>query len=49
MTDDFLERSQQEFPLYFSYDGHFMPAGHAVAAEAIFRKLLPFLQQAKAP
>jgi len=49
MTDDFLERSKKEFPLYFAYDGHFLPAGHAVAAEAIFRELLPFLQQAKTP
>jgi hypothetical protein len=49
MTDDFLERSKKEFPLYFAYDGHFLPAGHAVAAEAIFRELLPFLRQAEAP
>lgn len=46
MTDDFLERSKNEFPLYFAYDGHFLPAGHAVAADAIFRELLPFLQRA---
>jgi len=49
MTDDFLERSKKEFPLYFAYDGHFLPADHAVAAEAIFRELLPFLRQAEAP
>lgn len=49
MTEDFLERSKKEFPLYFAYDGHFLPAGHAVAAEAIFRELLPFLRQAEAP
>lgn len=49
MTNDFLERSKTVFPLYFALDGHFLPAGHAVAAEAIFRELLPFLQQAEAP
>ncbi len=49
MTDDFLERSKKEFPLYFAYDGHFLPAGHAVAAEAIFRELLPFMRRAEAP
>ena len=49
MTDDFLERSKTEFPLYFAFDGHFLPAGHAVAAKAIFRDLLPFLRQAEAP
>jgi hypothetical protein len=48
MTDDFLERSKKEFPLYFVYDGHFLPAGHAVAAEATFRELLPFLRQTEA-
>lgn len=48
MTNDFLERSKKEFPLYFAFDGHFLPAGHAVAAEAIFRDLLPFLRQAEA-
>jgi hypothetical protein len=47
MTDAFLQRSKTEFPLYFPFDGHFLPAGHAVAAEAIFRELLPFLRQAK--
>jgi lysophospholipase L1-like esterase len=47
MTDDFLKRSKEEFPLYFPGDGHFLPAGHAVAAEAIFRELLPFLRQAE--
>lgn len=47
MTDDFLERSKKVFPLYFALDGHFLPAGHSVAAEAIFRALLPFLRQAE--
>jgi lysophospholipase L1-like esterase len=47
MTDDFLERSKREFPLYFALDGHFLPAGHAVAAEAIFRQLLPFMRLAE--
>ena len=49
MTDAFLERSKKEFPLYFAYDGHFLPAGHAVAAEVIFQHLLPVLRQTKEP
>ena len=49
MTDDFLERSKKEFPLYFAYDGHFLPSGHAVAAAVIFRELQPVLRQAKVP
>lgn len=49
MTSDFVERSKTEFSLFFSTDGHFKPAGHAVAADAIFRKLRPFLMHYEAP
>lgn len=49
MTADFVQHAKKEFPLYFAGDGHFMPAAHAIAAEAIFRELLPFLRQAEAP
>ncbi len=49
LTEDFLERSRKEFPLYFPYDGHFTPAGHAVAAAAIFRELQPILRLAGTP
>jgi lysophospholipase L1-like esterase len=41
MTQEFLERSNAERPLYFSYDGHFTPAGHSIAARALMRRLLP--------
>jgi hypothetical protein len=44
LTEDFLERSQNEFPLYFPHDGHFTPTGHAVAAAAMFRELQPILR-----
>jgi hypothetical protein len=47
MTDDFLERSKRVFPLYFPYDGHFTPAGHTVAAQALLRNLQPLLQATK--
>jgi len=33
MTPDFL--NSKEFPLFYSYDGHFTPAGHEVAAQSL--------------
>ena len=47
MVRAFQERSKRQFPLYFPSDGHFQPAGHAVAAEAIFQALEPFLRDAE--
>jgi hypothetical protein len=35
MTPDFL--ASKNFPLYYSFDGHFTPAGHEVAAEALLK------------
>ena len=34
-------------PLYFRNDGHWLPAGHAIAAASIFKQLLPFLKRAE--
>jgi hypothetical protein len=32
-------QSSKDFPLFYPYDGHFTPAGHRVAAEALHRFL----------
>ncbi len=38
MTPDF--KASKEFPLFYSYDGHFTPAGHEVAAKSLEKFLL---------
>ncbi len=37
-TPDFI--AAQEYPLYYAYDGHFTPAGHAIAGKAMTQFVL---------
>lgn len=39
MTPDFKAAEADHFPLFYNYDGHFTPAGHEVAAQALFNFL----------
>jgi hypothetical protein len=44
MIPDFQAHEPRDYPLYFQEDGHWLPAGHAIAAASIFKQLLPFLK-----
>jgi SGNH hydrolase-like domain, acetyltransferase AlgX len=44
MSDDFKEASKTIFPLYYEGDGHWRAAGHRVAAAALHRALVPYLE-----
>jgi SGNH hydrolase-like domain, acetyltransferase AlgX len=47
MIPDFQAHEPRDYPLYFRNDGHWLPAGHAIAAASIFKQLLPFLKRAE--
>jgi len=47
MIPDFQAHEPRDYPLYFRSDGHWLPAGHAIAAASIFKQLLPFLKRAE--
>ncbi len=50
MMPAFQQAEKTQFPLFFPYDGHFNPAGHEVAAEALFdfvQKQYPASTQSK--
>jgi hypothetical protein len=40
MCDAFRTASQSVYPLYYDYDGHWMPAGHEVVADVLYRELV---------
>jgi GDSL-like Lipase/Acylhydrolase family len=44
MVQDFRDASQTVFPLYYNTDGHWRAAGHRVAAAALHKALMPYLQ-----
>src|SRR5262249_49736322 len=43
MCPDFRELSKTTFPLYWAYDGHWLPRGHQLAADLLARNLEPYL------
>lgn len=43
LCEDFKERAKTTYPMYYDYDGHWRPEGHAVAAGAMFRELEPLI------
>jgi lysophospholipase L1-like esterase len=48
MTPAFVEAARRTHPLYFEDDGHWRPAGHEVAARALFEALHPYLRDGAA-
>ena len=40
MCSDFLQASRTAFPLYYDYNGHWQPEGHAIVARRLFRSVL---------
>jgi GDSL-like Lipase/Acylhydrolase family len=40
MCDEFRKASHTVYPLYYEYDGHWMPAGHEVVADVLYRELV---------
>jgi hypothetical protein len=48
-TGDFQRATQTTYPLYFDYDGHWLPSGHQVMAEALHRALMPSIHGREAP
>lgn len=49
MCDAFKRASRDQFPLYLEHDGHWRAAGHKVAANALYRALLPYVRDGKLP
>ena len=44
MCEDFERAARTAYPLYYDYDGHWMPAGHEVVADTMYRELLPYVR-----
>lgn len=44
MLPEFQEAARSTFPLYFDFDGHWLPAGHKVAASSLYKALAPRLR-----
>jgi hypothetical protein len=49
MCPEFREVSRTTFPLYWAYDGHWMPRGHALVADVLLRNLGPYLAARTGP
>jgi hypothetical protein len=49
MCPDFQELSKTTFPLYWAYDGHWVPRGHQLVADVILRNLEPYLAAKAGP
>lgn len=47
MMAEFQAAARTTYPLYFDGDGHFSPAGHEVAADSLFKAVLPYMKHAE--
>jgi lysophospholipase L1-like esterase len=45
LCPDFKERSKTLFPLYWDIDGHWRAAGHQIVADALYKRLQPYLRE----
>jgi hypothetical protein len=44
LSEPFRELGRQTSPLYHDYNGHWLPAGHALVARELYARLLPLLK-----
>ncbi len=47
--EDLAQASRSVYPLYFDLDGHWRPVGHEVVARTLYRELVPYLRERRAP
>jgi hypothetical protein len=44
MMPEFQEAARSVYPLYFDTDGHWLPAGHQVAASSLWKAIAPYIR-----